>query len=105
MSIKSMYPIKRRITIILLEHATDAADAEQDTSVRIAAVGAAKQIIDQINPASYDNERRYAGAVIDALEKLSGEYRDIEGEFTDGRGDIQSVLGAIRSEYQASTAY
>jgi hypothetical protein len=99
-----MFPLKRRITIILLEHTTDAADAEQDASVRIAAVSVAKQAINRINPESFNNQHRYAGAVIDALEKLSVEYRDTNGEFTDGRSDIQSILGAIRSEYQASMA-
>ncbi len=98
-----MFPLKRRITIILLEHTTDAADAEQDSSVRVAAVGAAKQTIDRINPESFNNQYRYAGAVIDALEKLSVEYHDANGELTDGRSDIQSILGAIRYEYQAST--
>ena len=78
---------------IMAEQAIKESNSEYDKSVCISAVAAAGDRFEEIEVSGSASE--YVGRVYDAISDLQDTYNDSDGEYTNGKAPIGSVLGRI----------
>ena len=90
--------LKNQIVAAIEKHAVAAQVSEYDRTVSITAVAAARSVVGSIIP---DNPVQiYAEQISSALKSLLQTYNDSDGEYTNGRGVIGSLLGDVEAVIQ-----
>ena len=87
--------LRNLILATVAKHAVAAQASQYDRSVSITAVAAARSIVEEISP---DNPSQdYGDRVLSALRSLHQTYNDPDGEYTNGRGVVGSLLGDVEA--------
>lgn len=84
----------KAIMEIVDDHSHKAAESEYDRGVAIRAIAAAREEIDHI--ASEISDRKCKDKIVEALELLKLGYNDTDGQYTNGKGVIGSLIDDIR---------
>ena len=87
--------LRDQILAAVAQHAVAAQESQYDRTVCITAVGAARSTVEAIAPdcASQD----FGSRVLCALNSLHQTYNDTDGEYTNGRGVIGSLIADIEA--------
>lgn len=85
--------LKTQISAAIAKHAVAAQQSQYDRTVCITAVAKARSVVEGV---STDNQLQdYGEEVLSALNSLLQTYNDTDGQYTNGRGVIGSLLGDI----------
>ena len=82
------------VLVIVDEHSRKAAESDYDRGVAIRAVSVVRKSINDVFKEV--GEIASKGKVIDVLELLKKDYNDTDGQYTNGKGVIGSVIDDIR---------
>jgi len=87
---------------VLTRHALAAQASQYDRSVAVTAIAAARAII--TNATVEGSAEDYGQSVYAAVASLHQTYNDPDGEYTNGRGVLGSLLGDMYSAVRTVTA-
>lgn len=87
--------LRTQINAVVAKHAVAAQASQYDRTVAITAVATARGIIEEI--LSDESIQNYGEQVLSALKSLLQTYNDPDGQYTNGRGIIGSLLGDMEA--------
>lgn len=85
--------MRREILRVIDQHAISAQASQYDRRVCITAVGAVRSSVEDIPVEG--SAQSFGQQVLEAVTSLLETYNDRDGEYTNGRGVIGSLLGDI----------
>lgn len=90
---KTAEQARNAIKKIINEQAIKEAGSPYDKSVCITAVTAARDVFEGVEVSG--SATQYIGWVYDAISRLQDNYSDSDGQYTNGKAPIGSVLGRL----------
>lgn len=87
--------INETISSILGDHALAAQSSQYDRTVAIAAISRARRVIDDVT--THASTENLKSELLAALNALKFDYHDPDGEFTNGKGVLGSLINDLSS--------
>ena len=87
--------VKIRTNSIIASHANAAQSSQYDRRVAVTAISSARSVIDSVF--ARPDVKDYKSEILEALIALQSDYHDPDGEFTNGKGVLGSLIGDLAS--------